>query len=388
MIPLLWRRGAAARLGLGILALALGTGVTLGTQLAANALRAQAAAAITQRAGRSSLDVTAFDSGGFTGAAVRRLAELPQVAAVGPLQEKAVLARLGGRGYRQVLVVVTGPSGVALRRLPMVAGHPPRPGALFQVAVSQALTGGVSAATGVLTPGTTRLGNTIGLTQILGLDRFRVVGIVADSGPGAPFANDAVYVSAAAARRIFNVGLRTPQVAIRLRPGASLRALERALPGALPTTFVVSNPRGVPAGSPIAELRPVLTVITALSLVLALVVIGTALNAAVGERRREIGLVRVAGAPRRLVFRSFLREATAVTVLGALLGVGVAYALAAALIAVYAPPDLVPRPAVGADWPALAVAIALTLVVGVLAAALPAIGAARVPPLEATRPPL
>jgi len=385
VIPLLWRRVALARLVLGVLALGLGGGAVLGTQLAAGALQRQTATAVRERAGAAEYDIQPFNAPGFTGQQVEAISKLAAVTEASPLEEKADLAELPSHGFRQVLLIVAGRDGVALRPLPVVRGSRPR--SLHQIAVSQHLSPGISVATGAKTPGKVGIGQNLELVKSAGVGAFRVVGVVSDASPGAPFTEDAVYITPAAARSLFAAGLQVRDVAVRLRRGATVGQLLRELSSSVHTQYTISDPRALPDSDPAGELRPILDAITALSLVLAFAVIAATFSSVVLDRRREIGLVRLAGASRGLIFRSFLREAGAASAVGAALGVGVGYLLAEVLLAISRPSGVSPLPRVQPDPGWTLAAFLLVLLLGLAASALPALQASRIPPLEAVRLP-
>jgi putative ABC transport system permease protein len=384
VIALLWRRTALARIALGIAALALGGGAILGTQLTAAALHRQATTAIQERAGSAQYDIQPFASSGFTKAQAEAIAKLKAVSSASPLEEKADLAELPSHAFRQVVLVAVSSSGAALRPLPLVKGSAPR--SIDQVAISQNLSPGISISSGALTPGKVKVGQKLSLVETKATGAFRVVGVVSDSGPGAPFTEDAVYITQAAANRLFSAGLQVTDVAVRLRPAATVPQLLRQLSASVHTQYTVSNPRAVPSGDPVGELDPILDGITALSLILAFAVIGATFSSVVLDRRREIGLLRLAGAGRGLIFRSFLREAIAASALGAAVGVGVGYLVADVLIAISTPAGVSPEPRVQPDLAWTVAAFLLVLLLGVIAAMLPALQAAGVPPLQSVRP--
>ena len=116
------------------------------------------------------------------------------------------------------------------------------------------------------------------------------------------------------------------------------------------------------------------------TLLQALVGVVNTLLLSVGERRREFGLLRATGATRPQVHRMILLEGVALAVVGALVGLVLGLVLSRVALLPLAPLGLdvfvVPVPAVAA------VAL-LAVVVGVLAAVLPARWASRVPPLVA-----
>jgi putative ABC transport system permease protein len=384
VIALLWRRTALARLALGVAALALGGGAILGTQLTAAALHRQATAAIQERAGSAQYDIQPFASAGFTQEQVEAISKLKVVSSASALEEKADLAELPSRALRQVVLVEVSSTGAALRPLPLLRGSAPR--SLDQVAISQNLSPGISISSGAQTPGKVGIGQKLALVETKATGKFRVVGIVADSGPGAPFTEDAVYITEAAAHRLFSAGLQATDVAVRLRPGATVPQLLRQLSASVHTQYTISNPRSVPLGDPVGELEPILDGITALSLVLAFAVIGATFSSVVLDRRREIGLLRLAGAGRGLIFRSFLREAIAASALGAAAGVGVGYLAAEGLTAISTPAGVSPAPRIQPDLEWTVAAFLLVLLLGVIASTLPALQAARVSALQSVRP--
>jgi putative ABC transport system permease protein len=104
------------------------------------------------------------------------------------------------------------------------------------------------------------------------------------------------------------------------------------------------------------------------------------------DRRREIGLLCLAGAGRGLIFRSFLREAIAASALGAAAGVGVGYLTAGVLLAISTPSGVSPAPHIHPDLAWTVAAFLLVLLLGVLASMLPALQAARAPALRSVRP--
>lgn len=381
MIPLLWRRTAATRLAVALAALGLGGGAVLGTQLASSALQGQAQLAARQAAGQAQYDVLPFARTGFTVAQARAVARLPAVRTEGLLLRKADLARLPTGAFRQVVLVVVGGGGVALRPLPLISGKPP---AGHEIAVSQSLSPGYSGATGELAAGGVTVGQRLQLTESKGEGTFQVSGVVADSSPGAPFTHDAVYLSQSTATALFSQGMQVADMALILRPGSTPSQLTGELARVLHTDFTISNPRSSPGQSPISELSPVLDAMSGLSVLLTVALISATLSALVLERRRDIGLVRLAGASRALVLRSFLRETLSLAVVGALLGVGLGYLLAAILVAVSAPSGSGAH--LSFQWPWTVASFGMVVALTLAGAVGPAIEASSVAPLEAISP--
>jgi putative ABC transport system permease protein len=100
------------------------------------------------------------------------------------------------------------------------------------------------------------------------------------------------------------------------------------------------------------------------------------------ERTREIGVLRALGWRRRQILSLILREAFALGVFGALVGIGVAFALAAALGAIPVYGD-----AISVAWTPeiFANAIVVSLALALVGGAYPALRATRLQPIEALR---
>jgi len=119
--------------------------------------------------------------------------------------------------------------------------------------------------------------------------------------------------------------------------------------------------------------------IAGISLLVGAIGILTMMWIAVGERTSEIGLVRALGATRRQVQTLFLMEAGALAGAGGVLGVLAGLSLAAVLrlavpgLPVQTPPIFV------------VVAVAVSVVTGLLSGVMPARRAARLDPIEALR---
>jgi putative ABC transport system permease protein len=100
--------------------------------------------------------------------------------------------------------------------------------------------------------------------------------------------------------------------------------------------------------------------------------------AVVAERTREIGIIRALGATRRAVIGQFLTEAVFISLLGGLVGLGLALLAAAAIDAAMGVPALV-SPTI------VALALGVSSLIGVVFGVLPAWRAARLDPIRALR---
>ena len=126
------------------------------------------------------------------------------------------------------------------------------------------------------------------------------------------------------------------------------------------------------------DARALLGAVASVSLAVGAISIMNTMLVAVAERTREIGLRRAIGALRRDILWQFLAESMLLALLGGFVGVGLGIALALSI----------------AEWGGLPVAIntaglllslAAAGAAGVGAGVLPALKAARLPPIDALR---
>ena len=286
-------------------AVALGVAVVLAVQIAIQGLTVQAAEAQMQQAGASSLDVRVDAGTGLTPTQVTTLAALPGVLQAVPLYEKEVTAGPAGSSLQGATVTLVGlqDSSAALRSVTVASGRLPLPGSTSEVAIDQglstSLTGGFGSAI--------RIGQKIQLITDTGPDLFTVVGFTSGTSGGPSFTHDAVFVDDAAMLGPFGLGLHTPLVALRFGPGATVASVSREVRAAFGASVTTYDPRAS-AGAPLQELEPLLVLATVLSLIVGAGVTANSAALAAYERRREIGLLRAAGASSRQVFRLFAVE--------------------------------------------------------------------------------
>lgn len=232
----------------------------------------------------------------------------------------------------------------------------------------------------------------LGKTIRLGGVPFQVKGVLNPRGAGPTGASldNLIFIPVStAAKRLFNrdyltmliVQLKDPQGSAAAT--SDLRRLLRARHGlddGAPDNFTVSSPRAVMAqveamGSVIGKL---LLAITVLALIVGGIVIFAVMLAGVGARRAEIGLRRAAGASRGAIAMQFLAEAGLISLMGGLIGVAIGVGGTQAVSAVERLPFVV-------DIPVLMAAVALSLLLGVVFGAVPALRASNVDPIEALR---
>jgi putative ABC transport system permease protein len=221
---------------------------------------------------------------------------------------------------------------------------------------------------------------------------FVVAGLLADEGPARVLDGNFVLMDIAAAQLAFDRLGRIDRIDVRLRQGLDVGTTLAAIAARLPAGLEAQRParRGEQVERMLAAFHLNLTALSWIALIVGLFLVYNTVTISVVARRDEIGMLRALGVTRGQVLALFLGEATALGVIGAALGLGLARLLADAAIALtsstvstlYVATAAIP-PAIESTHVALAFAIGLPL--SLLAATVPAREAARVPPTAAIR---
>ncbi|MEO3746912.1 FtsX-like permease family protein [Plantactinospora sp. B5E13] len=168
------------------------------------------------------------------------------------------------------------------------------------------------------------------------------------------------------------------QAYLKLDPGASVDQVMpqvEALLADSPTVSVADRAGFIEQQTgQFDQLLAMIRILLALAIVIAVLGIVNTLALSVLERTRELGLLRAIGLRRAQTMRMITVEAVVISVFGALLGVAVGTGLGAAVVRALREDgitDLV------LPWAQMGIVLGLAAVVGVLAAVLPAIRAAR-----------
>jgi putative ABC transport system permease protein len=375
-------RARPLRSALNASAVALGIAVVLAVQIAIQGLNEQASEAQLQQAGASSLDVRVDSGSGLAPAQITTLADLPGVVQAVPLYEKQVTAGPAGTGLQGDTVTLVGlqDSSAALRSVSVVAGRLPLPGGTSEVAIDKGLSTALSGGR----TGPIEIGQQIQLITATGPDLFTVVGFTSGTGAGPSFTHNAVFVDDAAMLGPFGLGLRTPLVALRFGPGATVAAVSREVRARFGSAVTTYDPRAG-ASAPLQDLQPLLVLATVLSLIVGAGVTANSAALAAYERQREIGLLRAAGASSQRVFRLFAVEVAIVAAAGVPVGVAAGLILGAVFNGGLSPADLV-APSLAPQAGEVLAAIAAGLGAALIGGLLPLFAAARLPILDALRP--
>ncbi len=390
------RRLATERLrsAVTVFGVAVGIAVVIAIQLTnASSVRGFSTALETV-AGRTTL-VIAGPGPSFDELSLTDLAWLTKYGDVSPVIEGDALAKTPGgtteplrilgidilrdRGLRDYRLVTAGES----------RGEQPRAAELLTMLAttnSIVLTEKFAAKTGLST------GDTIELTTGDRAAPFVIRALLADDGPARVLDGSFAIVDIATAQLAFDRLGRVDRVDVQLRDAASVDAAEREIAARLPAGLSVARPeqRGRQVEKMLEAFQFNLAALSYIALIVGLFLIYNTVSISVIARREEIGTLRALGASRRTVLALFLGEAFAIALIG--IGIGIMFGRLLAVAAVRLTSTTVNAlyiatasvtPPLGVKHVLLALAIGLPL--ALIAAAVPALEAAGVPPTAALR---
>lgn len=341
-------------------ALMIGIALVIGVNVVLDSARTSIAAAV--KTIDAQLIIAGVQSGPrpptFDGAVLGEAERVPGVRSVAGLY--ADLADVDGRG--SYVVAATDASTVA-----RMYGATPVAGSLGALGPDQAI---------VSSDVATDNGLTVGSTLTVQLSRgdphtYTVAGIApADRWIGG-------YVLPDAAVADFAIPQPT-QALIQLDPGTPVARVQpsvEALVADSPEVSVVDQAAFTEQQtSGLDQVLIMIQILLALAILIAVLGIVNTLALSVIERTRELGLLRAIGLGRAATMRMITVESVVISVFGALLGVAVGTGLGAAVVEALADEGFTH---LTLPWTDMAVYLVLAAVVGVVAAVLPAIRAAR-----------
>jgi putative ABC transport system permease protein len=215
--------------------------------------------------------------------------------------------------------------------------------------------------------------------------RFRVIGILADKGESlGTDINDAVFIPVASAQSLFNT-FSLFRILVQARGREDITTAKRDIreilrarhDGEEDITVITQDAVLATFDRILSALTLAVAGIAAISLGVAGVLIMNVMLVSVVQRTNEIGLLKALGASPRQILNVFLVESVMLSLIGAGLGLGVAFAGVWIFSQVFPSfPVEVPR------WSVIA-AVCTALVTGLAFGILPARRAARMEPVQA-----
>jgi putative ABC transport system permease protein len=376
---LAWRTLAArpVRSLLTIAGIGLGVAVLCASLTLGAALDAAVDRTVRDMVGRADLRVSGFLESGLSDAAVTTIISSDGVVDAAPVIEHKTFPTSAPGGGTSEAVTVLGidpTSYLRLHELSLVAGtmldRTDEPVAL----VSQELAD---------EDGYT-LGGRLSLLGADGRTELRIVGIMPGFGPVAGTGRSAI-MPIDVARATFGIA-GASHLDLQLAPG-SIDAVRAHLAARMTEPYVLASPADIAGNlrASSATFQGMAALVAAIVLFVGAFLIVNTLSMTVGERAREVGLLRAAGATRAQLSRFVFSGALALGVIGAGLGVLTGWVMALLMAGAVSDATGLSAAVVAVDPAGAAIAALVGIGITVLAAIEPALAAAHISPVEALR---
>ena len=331
-------------------------------------------------AGRAALEVASESGGFFAEDLAQRIKQVPGVkAAVPTIQRFSALWH--GKNHLQMLVM-----GIDPTHDEAVRDYDLKEGAFFHEKYDALLETGFARGLGV------SVGDEVKLIVSRGglhgsVKKFKITGLLSPRGAAGFNQGGVIFLPLKTAGTLFSKPGNINSISVVLAETADERGVAAEIAKLLPTGLAVRSPmaRSQLAKETVQDAEKGLNFAYALMIVLAIFTIFNTFLMNVGERRRQLAVLRAIGATRRQIMRMLLLEGLAMgllgTVLGSLVGLGGAYGLTQAMGQVY-----------GTTMPALRITPGPFIVaaflgpgISLLAMFIPARIAGKISPLEGMR---
>ncbi len=276
--------------------------------------------------GRAALEVVADGLGGFDERLAGELEAVPGVRAAVPVVQ-APAALVGRAGAVPAFVL-----GIDPERDRMVRDYALMEGRMLEPSGGREtgllLEAGFAAANGI------KRGNSVRLWTPSGAAELPVVGLLEPCGAATFNGGAVVFMTRSTAQRLFNLPGCVNSVHLVLTEGADPARVEAEVGARLPAGLVVQAPatRGALAQDAMLATEQGFGSLSIVSLVAGGVVVLNAFLMNLGERRRQLAILRALGATRAQVTRLLLGEAVALGLAGTLLGIPLGFVLSAVLL--------------------------------------------------------
>jgi putative ABC transport system permease protein len=302
---------------LTIFSIAIGVASIVSVSMAtSNARRAQQSM-LRSLEGNSALELHTNLTTGFDAQSVARIASVPGVEhAVASLRRFSVMFASEDRRARVQLTGIDPRQDARARQYEIVLGN--NLSDWDQALIDESLARSLKL----------EVGSQVRFATRSGIQTATIVGLLRPTGTAAILQGSAVLVPMPTAQRWFRSGNKIDSLQIIPKPNTDLAQLERDLARELPEGVHIRKPqiRSQMADETTFSTQQGLRLATGFSLIIAVFIIYNTFLMSVGERRRQLGILRALGATKKQLERMILREAVLLGVIGTLVGCVLGYA--------------------------------------------------------------
>jgi putative ABC transport system permease protein len=322
------------RATLTVLSIVIGVAAVVSVQVSTATTRQACQEMYERVAGRAALEVRQEGDGFFPGDIAQQIAQVPGVKATVPAVQK-ISAMWTTKAHVRLLVMGIDPSqSEAIRDYELKEGR------LFQDKYDALLETGFAKGLGVHVGDEIRLAATRG--GLSGsIKRFKVVGLLSPRGAAGFSQGGIVFLSLKTASQLFSKPGNVNSISVVLREEVDEKGVSAAIAKLLPPGMAVRSPmaRSQLSKETILPVEYGLLFAFCLMVGLALITIVNTFLMNVGERRKQLAVLRAIGATRRQIINMLLLEGLAMgamgTVFGSLLGLAGAYGMTQGMGRIY-----------------------------------------------------
>ncbi len=370
-----WKR-RPGRTVLTLLGIVIGVGSFVSIGLTVRTARHSTRAMFDALAGKADLEVVAGSGAGFDAQAASKVARTTGVRAAVPVA-LAPVALAGPNGPVTLLALGIDPAlDHAARDLRLRAGKPldATDGALLLASFADSA--GLA------------LGDPCTLVTPAGMSHVTITGLLEPGGAASFNGGSVVVVRLARAQALLGLKNQINALQLVLEEGADIDAVAASVRAQLPTGLSVRRPvaRAAIADHTVRNIQQPLDAISVMSLVAGAFIILNTFLMSIGERRRQLALLRALGTTRSQLSGLLLRESLLLAGIGTLLGVALGVAAAHGMLAGIEAFLGLTLPGVQYDAGVLLLGLALGPGLAALATWIPARRAGRRPVLEGLFP--
>ena len=361
------------RMVLTFLSIAIGVGAVVAVLLSTSTSRSAQREMLKAVSGKADLELVSDTPSGFSYDVLSKVRQASGVELAAPVLNRVAVLFVGDKRVRAQVFGIDPRIDQQVRDYEIVAGRLPTKydEMLLDDSFAQSLQTGVDSTVKVLHRG---------------FQEFRVVGLVRPSGTAIALGSSA-YLVLPSAQSVFRAADNIDQIQIVVADGADVGTVKQGLQRVLPEGITLRVPRTSSDMTQETMFAPEngLRMAIAFAILIATFIIYNTFQMAVGERRKQLGVLRAIGATRGQVQWMILSEALWISIVGSLAGcvIGVWGAnylnqVTELLMHVELPgTHLTPLP--------FFIAVAVGIVVSLVGALAPARRASRVEPIEAMR---
>ncbi len=372
-----WREISARplRVFLTFLSITIGVGAVEAVLLATATTRQAQRDIIKAVSGKADIEVVASGSG-FPYATLKEISSDPEVeAAVPGLKRGASLMTADGHAADTQVLGIDPRIDQTVRDYKLAQGEMPK--SMKQIILDKSFARSLKI----------QVGDSIKMRTRSGLDEYSVVGLVEPSSGSSVALNSAVYVVLPTAQKAFRAGNNIDQIQIVVKDKSQINQTVERLRKLVPAEVSI---RPVRASSNLAQeamFAPEngLHMSIAFAIIIAMFIIYNTFQMAVGERRKQLGILRAIGATPSQIQWMILRESLWISLAGCVAGCFLGVYGAGWLNRMTSAILQVEMPGLAIQvWP-FVIAIGVGISVSLLGALIPARNAALVQPMEAIR---